>query len=136
MQKQLMFQTAYGLHDISSQIAQFVDAMHVNTGLLSVFCQHTSCSLIITENADESVKKDLLSWIEKHVPENDTMYTHTYEGSDDMPAHIKQALTQTNMTIPIVNGRIGLGTWQGIYLWEHRKEPHTRSLILTIVNSD
>jgi secondary thiamine-phosphate synthase enzyme len=136
MQEKLTFQTSYGLHDVTEPIAQFVDNMHVNTGLIHVFCQHTSCSLVITENADQSVKTDLLKWIEKHAPENDADYTHTYEGSDDMPAHIKQAITQTGLTIPIVNGRIGLGTWQGIYLWEHRKHPHNRSLVLTIINSE
>ena len=99
---------------------------------MSPFVQHTSCSLLIQENADPSARRDLESWLNRLVPENDSLYTHIYEGSDDMPAHIKASLTATSLSIPIIDGRLALGTWQGVYLWEHRHSQHNRRIIAHI----
>jgi len=104
----------------------------IRDGTLTVFCRHTSCSLVIMENADPSARHDLEGFIDRLVPENDPHYTHTLEGPDDMPSHIKMALTRTCETIPVHQGRLMLGTWQGLYLWEHRAIPHMREIILTI----
>lgn len=103
-----------------------------DSGLCTLFVRHTSASIIIQENADPSARRDLESWLNRLVPENDPLYTHTSEGPDDMPAHIKAALTATSVSIPILNGRLALGTWQGIYLWEHRSGPHKRSVAVHI----
>jgi len=97
-----------------------------------VFVRHTSASLTIQENADPSARRDLEAWLNRLVPENDPHFTHTSEGPDDMPSHIKAALTSVSLTIPIVDGRLALGTWQGIYLWEHRARPHRRSIVCHI----
>jgi secondary thiamine-phosphate synthase enzyme len=104
----------------------------IRDGNLTAFCRHTSCSLVIMENADPSARYDLERFIDRLVPENDPNYTHTLEGPDDMPSHIKMALTRTSETVPIHEGRLMLGTWQGLYLWEHRAVPHTREIVLTI----
>lgn len=100
-------------------------------GSVTVFCCHTSCSLVIMENADPSARRDLERFIERLVPENDPDFTHTYEGPDDMPSHIKMALTRTVEVIPFVNGRLCLGTWQGVFLWEHRARSHSRKIVLS-----
>jgi len=105
----------------------------ITRGMVNVFCQHTSCSLVIMENADPSARKDLEAWLNRLVPENDPHFEHTLEGPDDMPSHIKMALTRTSETIPFADGRLLLGTWQGIFLWEHRRSPHTRSVVLTFL---
>ena len=121
-----------GLHLITSQIERIVRDAAVDDGLCTIFVQHTSASLTIQENADPSARIDLENWLNRLVPENDSLYTHTDEGPDDMPSHIKAALTSTTLSIPIHQGRLALGTWQGIYLWEHRKNPKVRSLVVHI----
>ncbi|MGB0409318.1 MAG: secondary thiamine-phosphate synthase enzyme YjbQ [Opitutales bacterium] len=103
----------------------------LNEGTVTVFCRHTSCSLVIMENADPSARRDLEGFIDRLVPENDPHFTHTYEGPDDMPSHIKMALTRTTEVIPFVNGRLSLGNWQGIFLWEHRACSHERRIVLS-----
>ena len=109
--------------------------MKIETGLLTVFVQHTSASLAIQENADPDVVRDLADFFERLAPENDARYRHRDEGPDDMPAHIRSALTQTSLTIPVVDGRMALGTWQGIYLFEHRAAAHRRSVVLHVLGS-
>ena len=121
-----------GLHIITSQIERIVRDAAVDDGLCTIFVQHTSASLTIQENADPSARIDLENWLNRLVPENDSLYTHTDEGPDDMPSHIKAALTSTTLSIPIHQGRLALGTWQGIYLWEHRTNPKLRSLAVHI----
>jgi len=111
---------------------QFKQINNYKIGLLHLFIKHTSASLTINENADPTVREDLQSYFDKYVPENEPYYKHTFEGSDDMPAHIKSTIIGSNLTIPISNGKLQLGTWQGIYLCEHRKSPHRRKIIATI----
>ena len=118
-----------GLTDFTSHAVDFVAAEGFSSGLLTVFCRHTSASLLIQENADPDVQADLKRFFERVAPEHGD-YIHTAEGPDDMPAHIRAALTQTQLSIPIVEGRLVLGTWQGIYLFEHRRAPHRRSIVL------
>ncbi len=121
-----------GLHEITDRVAAVVrDAGH-REGLCTLLIQHTSASLAVQENADPSAKHDLERWLNRLVPENDAHFTHTLEGRDDMPAHIKAALTLTSLSIPISAGRLALGTWQGIYLWEHRRRGHRRSIAIHI----
>jgi secondary thiamine-phosphate synthase enzyme len=105
----------------------------LNRGVVTVFCQHTSCSLVIMENADPSARRDLENWLQRLVPERDAFFTHTAEGPDDMPGHIKMALTRTSEAVPFSGGCLLLGTWQGIYLWEHRHAAHTRHVIVTAI---
>ena len=124
--------TGQGLYEITQEIAGLVRRAQAREGLCTVFIRHTSASLTIQENADPSARRDLEAWIERQVPENDPLFTHTSEGPDDMPSHIKSALTATSLSIPIVDGTLALGTWQGIYLWEHRRHPHTRRLVVHI----
>jgi secondary thiamine-phosphate synthase enzyme len=121
-----------GLTDITPQIRSFVANNQVQTGLLTVFCRHTSASLVIQENADPDVLRDLQSFFRKIVPEG-AGYRHDDEGPDDMPGHIKSALTQASLSIPIANGRMVLGTWQAIYLFEHRAIPHRREVVLHLI---
>lgn len=118
-----------GLTEVTGQVAAFVRENGFATGLLTVFCRHTSASLLIQENADPDVQTDLKRFFERVAPE-DGDYVHRSEGPDDMPAHIRAALTQTQLSIPIVENRMVLGTWQGIYLFEHRSAPHRRTLVL------
>lgn len=122
-----------GLYEITKEINTILAKSKINEGLLTVFIQHTSASLIIQENADPSAKRDLEHWLKKLVPTNDLGFTHTYEGPDDMPSHIKSALTQTSIGIPVINQEMCLGTWQGIYLWEHRTMPHNRNVIVQVL---
>lgn len=119
-----------GLHEITREVVRLVEKSALRQGLCTVFLQHTSASLLIQENADPSARRDLEAWLNRLVPERDPLYTHTAEGPDDMPSHVKAALTATSLSIPIDAGRLGLGTWQGIYLWEHRARPHTRNLLI------
>ena len=119
-----------GLHEITREVAEVVRQSSTECGLCTVFVQHTSASICIQENADPSAKYDLERWMNRLVAEGDTLYTHTYEGADDMPAHIKAALTTTSLGIPVIGGNLALGTWQGIYLWEHRKRSHRRKVIV------
>lgn len=121
-----------GLYEFTSDIVKHINNIKIKNGLLTVYVKHTSCSLLIQENADSDVQKDLLSFFSKIVPENKN-YIHQSEGSDDMPAHIKSALTQTSLSIPIENFEITLGTWQGIYLFEHRKSSHTRIIKIHLI---
>jgi secondary thiamine-phosphate synthase enzyme len=122
-----------GLLEITSEVARVVAAATVNTGLVHVFCRHTSASLLIQENADPDVQRDLVAFFRRLVPDGDPLFVHRAEGPDDMPAHVKTALTQTTLTIPIANGQMALGTWQGIYLFEHRTRPHSRRIVVHVV---
>lgn len=122
-----------GLYEITDQVDRFVDQSGLETGLLTVFCRHTSASLTIQENADPDVQRDLQTFFERLVKEDPSLYRHTSEGPDDMPAHIRSALTQSQLTIPVIAGRMVLGTWQGIYLFEHRRAPHGRHVALHIM---
>lgn len=122
-----------GLVEITQAVAREVSAFGVKQGITSVFCLHTSCSLVIMENADPSARADLEAWMNRLVPDGGREFAHTAEGPDDMPSHIKMALTRTGETIPVANGRLVLGTWQGIYLWEHRTRPHSRTIAVTVV---
>ncbi len=119
-----------GLHEITSRIVSLVKEAGIEQGLCTIFIRHTSASLTIQENADPSAKHDLEVWLNRLVPELDTQFTHTSEGPDDMPSHIKAALTSTSLSIPIQRGSLVLGTWQGIFVWEHRRRPHTRRILL------
>lgn len=121
-----------GLREVTQDIAGVVQDAGVAEGLCTVFIRHTSASLTIQENADPSARRDLEAWLNRLVPEHDPLYTHNAEGPDDMPAHIKTILTQTSLSIPILDGRLALGTWQGIYLWEHRRGTHQRRLVVHI----
>jgi secondary thiamine-phosphate synthase enzyme len=119
-----------GLYECTAEIVAWLSSLAVTDGLLTVFLQHTSASLLIQENADPDVTYDLEQFFRRLVLEDRRLYRHTMEGPDDMPAHIRAALTQTQLSIPVSAGRPGLGTWQGIYVWEHRDRPHSRSLAL------
>lgn len=125
-----------GLWDITAAIKSAVNNADKNqqlgTGLATLYLQHTSASLLIQENYDPTAKQDLERWMNRLVPENDALYTHTIEGPDDMPAHIKAALTAVSISIPIIDGELALGTWQGIYLWEHRHGNQQRTVLLHI----
>ena len=121
-----------GLFMFTHDVEQLVQQSGVAEGLCSLFVQHTSASLIIQENADPSARHDLENWLNRLVPENDPIYTHTLEGADDMPAHIKSVLTATTLSIPIDRGQLVLGTWQGIYLWEHRRLGGRRNIVIHI----
>jgi secondary thiamine-phosphate synthase enzyme len=121
-----------GTYDISRQIEEFVSSAGVSTGLCHIFIRHTSASLMLCENADPAVMRDLEAFMERQVPDGDPMFTHTAEGPDDMPAHVRSVLTQSDINLPISDGRCALGTWQGIFLWEHRYAPHQRSVMLTL----
>jgi len=119
-----------GLYEITDEVQDAISNSNSIEGLCTVFVQHTSASLVIQENADPSAKRDLENWLNRLVKENDPLYTHTSEGPDDMPAHIKNILTASSLSIPVQDSRLLLGTWQGIYLWEHRKRAHSRKLIV------
>jgi secondary thiamine-phosphate synthase enzyme len=119
-----------GLYPFTREVAAWVASKKINTGLLTVFIQHTSASLLIQENADPDVTLDLADFFERLAPENDPRYRHSTEGPDDMPAHIRSALTQTSLSIPVVDGQMALGTWQGIYVFEHRSDPQRRGVML------
>ena len=119
-----------GLYDITHKVVRAVEEMGVSEGLITLFIRHTSASLLIQENADPAVLDDLQAWLNKAVPEGDPGYTHTQEGPDDMPAHIKSAITAVSLSIPMLDGRPALGTWQGIYLWEHRHRPGPRQIVV------
>lgn len=124
--------TTRGLHDLTARVQAVVAGSGISEGLCHLFLQHTSASLLIQENADPDVLTDLNAWFTRIVPDGDPRYRHTDEGPDDMPSHIRAALTQPSLTIPVIAGRLALGTWQGIYLFEHRLAPHTRRLIVSV----
>ena len=124
--------TGKGLREITHEVQKIVAASGLLEGLCTVFVRHTSASLTIQENADPSARRDLEAWLDRLVPEGDRLFTHTSEGPDDMPSHIRSALTSTSLGIPISAGRLTLGTWQGIYLWEHRRAPHRRRIAVHV----
>ena len=131
MVKLLVVQTpGQGLHEITREVQDILKKEDIQEGLCTVFLRHTSASLVIQENADPSAKRDLERWFARLVPEGDPFYRHDAEGPDDMPAHIKAALTQSSIAIPLQAGRLGLGPWQGIYLWEHRRRGGRRELLV------
>jgi len=130
----LSIETAgHSLVDISAPITRWVAAQAMAAGLLSVFCRHTSASLVIQENADPLVRQDMLAYFARIAPEAPGRYSHAEEGPDDMPAHLRAALTQTSLSIPVEHARPVLGTWQGIYLFEHRRAPHRREIVLHLI---
>jgi len=122
-----------GLYEITDEVQSKIDKSGVRNGTATVFVQHTSCSVIIMENADPTARRDLEEFFNRIVPEDLEYFTHSSEGSDDMPSHIRTVLTRTSETVPIVNGKMHLGTWQGIFLFEHRSAPHRRNIALTII---
>lgn len=119
-----------GLHEFTERLEALVRESGVQEGLCTLFVQHTSASLLIQENADPAVRRDLEKWLNRLAPENDPLYTHRNEGPDDMPGHIKSALTATHLAIPVTGGRLALGTWQGVYLWEHRHRGGPRRVVV------
>ena len=121
-----------GLVDVTKNVAVVVEEAGITTGICLVFLQHTSASLVIQENADPSVLRDLQNWIARVAPEDNRAYEHNDEGPDDMPGHLRAAMTKTSELVPVSKGRLALGTWQAIYLWEHRRKPHTRHLVVTV----
>jgi secondary thiamine-phosphate synthase enzyme len=124
-----------GLVEITRDVARWISDQGMTEGLLTLFCRHTSASLLIQENAAAEVKTDLVAFFARLAPEDRSLYAHDEEGPDDMPAHIKTALTQTQLSIPVMEGRMALGTWQGIYLFEHRRSRHRRSLALHLIGA-
>ena len=124
--------SSQGLFEFTDQVARAVRDAGVREGLCTLFVRHTSASLVIQENADPSAKRDLEQWLNRLVPERDPLYTHATEGDDDMPAHVKAALTATSLSIPVYDGRLALGTWQGVYLWEHRHHGGAREVVVHI----
>jgi secondary thiamine-phosphate synthase enzyme len=122
-----------GLHEITEDVQSKIDACGVRNGTVTVFVQHTSCSVVIMENADPTARRDLEAFFDRLVPEDADYFTHGSEGSDDMPSHIRMVLTRTSEIVPIVDGRMQLGTWQGIFLFEHRRAPHRRKGFITII---
>jgi len=122
-----------GTYEITDQVARALAASGLAQGVVTVFCQHTSCSLVLMENADASARRDLEAWLDRLVPADDPHFTHTAEGPDDMPSHIKMALTRSSESIPFAKGQLLLGTWQGIFLWEHRRASHLRNVVLTFL---
>jgi secondary thiamine-phosphate synthase enzyme len=121
------------LHEITREVARWTAEQGMTEGLLTLFCRHTSASLLIQENAAPEVKEDLVAFFGRIAPEDPALYAHDDEGPDDMPAHLKTALTQVSLTIPLIGGRLALGTWQGIYLFEHRRHPHRRQVVLHLM---
>ena len=132
---ELSVATRRGTFDLTAQVAEIVRTSGVREGLATVFIHHTSASLIISENADPTVRADLERFMAKLVPDGDPMFAHDDEGPDDMPAHVRNVLTQTSIGIPIGAGKLLLGTWQGLYLWEHRMAPHQRKVTVTVIGA-
>jgi secondary thiamine-phosphate synthase enzyme len=131
--RMLSFRTpGQGLHEITRDVAEWAHGQGMTTGLLTLFCRHTSASLVIQENADPDVRRDLEHWVAQLAPES-AAYRHQDEGPDDMPAHLRSVLTGVQLTIPLIDGRLALGTWQGIYLFEHRRRPHAREVALHLL---
>ena len=122
-----------GTYDITERVAAAVTGSGVDDGLATVFVHHTSASLIVCENADTSVRRDLETFFGRLVPDGDAMFSHDAEGDDDMPAHVRTVLTQTSIPVPVARGRLDLGTWQGLYLWEHRTAPHRRKVSVVVL---
>ncbi len=124
-----------GLHEFTAAVARELAACGLRQGVVSVFCRHTSASLVVMENADPSARRDLEAWLDRLVPAGDPRFTHTLEGPDDMPSHVKMALTRTSEQLPFADGRLLLGAWQGIFLWEHRTAPPEREVVLTFLGA-
>ena len=124
------------IKEITDEVARWAERQRISVGVLTLYIPHTSASLLIQENASPDVRRDLDDFLKRIVPEDVALYRHNDEGPDDMPAHIKSALTQTQLSIPLTDGRMQLGTWQGIFLLEHRASPHHRSLVLTLIGED
>lgn len=124
-----------GTYEITGRVEEVVRESGVWVGLAHVFLRHTSASLVIYENADETARRDLHAWMERLVPEGDALLSHTLEGPDDSTSHLRMALTRTSETVPVVGGRLGLGTWQGIFVFEHRRAPHRREVVVTVIGS-
>lgn len=122
-----------GLYEITHEVRKWIGGQHIQTGLCTVFIQHTSASLIIQENADPDVKRDLSEFFQRLVPESTPWFRHTTEGSDDMPSHIRAALTSAQLSIPVRDGQLALGTWQGLYVFEHRSDPQLRHVLMHVV---
>lgn len=122
-----------GFVDFTDKIVSFLTATGIKTGILTIFCRHTSASLLIQENADPAVLTDLEAWFERAAPEEGDRYSHDAEGPDDMPSHIRSALTATSVAIPVIGGGVALGTWQAVYLIEHRRNPHRREVVLHLI---
>jgi len=122
-----------GLYEITDDVQSKIDKSEVRNGTVTVFVQHTSCSIVIMENADPTARRDLEKFFDRLVPENAEYFTHDAEGSDDMPSHIRMVLTRTSETLPLVDGKMQLGTWQGIFLFEHRRAPHRRKVLITTI---
>jgi secondary thiamine-phosphate synthase enzyme len=122
-----------GTYEITLEVEQIIARSAITTGLCQVFIHHTSASLVLCENADPSVRRDLEQFMSRLVPDGDPMFDHTMEGPDDMPAHIRSILSKMDLAFPVTGGRCGLGTWQGIYLWEHRTHPHNRRVTVTVM---
>ena len=121
-----------GTYDLTRDVQEAVHLSDIRTGLCHLFIRHTSASIILCENADPAVRRDLETYMARQVPDGDPMFTHTAEGPDDMPAHVRSVLTKSDLNIPVRDGRCALGTWQGVYLWEHRTAPHARHIIVTV----
>jgi secondary thiamine-phosphate synthase enzyme len=124
---------ARGFYEITRPVAEWVRQSGISAGLLTLHLKHTSASLLIQENADPEVRRDLERFFSRLAPDGDALFRHTAEGPDDMPAHVRTALTAVNLSVPVTDGRLALGTWQGIYLWEHRREPHDRQLTAHLI---
>ena len=122
-----------GLYEITDGVQSKIDRRVINTGTVTIFVQHTSCSIVMMENADPTARRDLEEFFERLVPEDAGYYTHDSEGNDDMPSHIRMVLTRSSETVPIVDGKMQLGTWQGIFLFEHRRAPHRRKIFITTI---
>ncbi len=133
-QERLTFNTrGKGTYDISRDVQNVLAKSELKNGIASIFCQHTSCSLVLMENGDPASRADLEAYMERLVPENEPYFQHTLEGPDDMPSHIRMALTRSGEAIPFTDGKLQLGTWQSLYLWEHRAIPHTRFVLVTLL---
>ena len=133
MSSRLRVKTAgQGLYDLTHKVCSVVEEQGIDEAVVTLFLRHTSASLLIQENADPKAQRDLEAWLCRLVPENDEIYTHVEEGADDMPAHIKAAITATSLSIPLINGKLALGTWQGVFLWEHRHAPHEREILVSL----
>jgi secondary thiamine-phosphate synthase enzyme len=122
-----------GFYDVTTQVQDQVTLARIHAGLCTIHLQHTSASLLVQENADPDVRRDFERFFQRLVPDGDPIFSHTIEGVDDMPAHVRTALTPVNMSLPVEQGRLALGTWQGIYVWEHRLEPHVRTMAVHII---
>jgi secondary thiamine-phosphate synthase enzyme len=131
--ERVQVKTRRGLNEVTEEVVRVVEASGIREGLCTVFVRHTSASLVIQENADPAVQRDLEAFLSRLVPEGDRLYTHTAEGDDDMPSHVKSALTRTSEQVPVQQGRLLLGTWQGLYVWEHRRAPHRRELAVHVL---